>query len=190
MTSPHEPSDRGFERSPQLQALEAQLAALRPREDRLDRERLMFLAGQASVGGATRPRLHEPRRWAWPASLGALTGAAAAAIAMLLVRPVFTNEMAATAPTVKREIRSASTTITSMPWTHRIPFDFATRVDRDERLLTAGMSLERHPRLVVASAQPEPANAAVGDVPASRPTLTTRSLHEILTSSRTGEFSS
>jgi hypothetical protein len=73
-------------RMPQeLIAFEAQISALRPREDRLDRERLMFLAGHASARES-----HEPivatRRWAWPAAFGAMT-AAAAVLLVLAIRP-------------------------------------------------------------------------------------------------------
>jgi hypothetical protein len=69
----------------QLSGFEAQLAALRPREDRLDRERLMFLAGQASVMEADQS-LSVSRRWAWAASLGAIA-TAAAALLVLAWRP-------------------------------------------------------------------------------------------------------
>jgi hypothetical protein len=83
MTVPSEPHDRGDERSPQLQAFEAQLAALRPRDDRLKRDRLMYLAGQASgradVDATTRPHRS---RWAIPASIGAASGALAVSLLM------------------------------------------------------------------------------------------------------------
>ncbi len=64
-----------------LRSLEASLASLRPASGGLDRDRLMFLAGQES---ARRSRL---RPLAWPAALAAMTGAAAALLAALLVRP-------------------------------------------------------------------------------------------------------
>jgi hypothetical protein len=64
-------------------ALEARLAELRPREDRLDRDRLMFLAGQASVDGG-KAQTSAARRWAWPASFAGMSAVAAALVVMLL----------------------------------------------------------------------------------------------------------
>ncbi len=52
----------GPEDANELKSLEARLANLEPREDRLDRERLMFLMGQASERGErTLPRRGEFR---------------------------------------------------------------------------------------------------------------------------------
>jgi hypothetical protein len=65
-----------------LKALEAVLASLVPRTGGLDRDRLMFLAGQASVRAASR------FRWAWPASTAAMTAVAAGLLAMLALRLV------------------------------------------------------------------------------------------------------
>jgi hypothetical protein len=78
--NPAHQSDDHADWRPDLKAIEAQLAALRPREDGLDRERLMFLAGQASV---RRPEL-TARRWAWPASFAAMTAAAVLLLAIVL----------------------------------------------------------------------------------------------------------
>jgi hypothetical protein len=72
---------------PGLKSFEAALAALSPRADRLDRQRLMFLAGQASAsaGGARPP---SPRGgWAWPVALAAMTTLAGSLLVMLLARP-------------------------------------------------------------------------------------------------------
>jgi len=73
----------GEELPPELKAVEAELAGLCPRDDRLDRERLVFLAGQASLAGRPGPRA----AWAWPASLAGMTAVAATLLAMLLARP-------------------------------------------------------------------------------------------------------
>jgi hypothetical protein len=70
----------------ELKAVEAELATLRPR-DRLDRERLIFLAGQASVGPPTAARRATAAGWAWPVSLAGMTALAATLLVMLLVRP-------------------------------------------------------------------------------------------------------
>ncbi len=67
-----------------LKALEAALAALVPRGDRLDRDRLMFLAGQTA---ASQPGAALSRRWAWPAAFSAMTAVAASLLAVLVVRP-------------------------------------------------------------------------------------------------------
>jgi len=66
-----------------LKALEAALAALVPRGDRLDRDRLMFLAGQAA-GSQPRAARH---RWAWPAAFSAMTAAAASLLVIVAARP-------------------------------------------------------------------------------------------------------
>ena len=72
---------------PELQALEAELALLRPRADRLSREQVLFLAGQASVLGRDPVRRDGPGRWAWPTAFAAMTVLAASLLAVLLFRP-------------------------------------------------------------------------------------------------------
>ena len=57
MPEAHEPSD--------LKALEAALGRLAPREPRLDRDRLLYLAGQASTRAAPM------RNWLWPLATAA-----------------------------------------------------------------------------------------------------------------------
>ncbi len=68
----------------ELRSLEAQLKMYLPREDRLDRERLIFLAGRASSDGVELPKM----RLAWPVSFAAMTALAATLLVMLLTRPV------------------------------------------------------------------------------------------------------
>jgi len=97
-----------------LKEIEAALASLVPRGDRLSRDRLMFLAGQASVAGRTDAmatpgtdrRLVAPctsrrnmpttsvgvapargARWAWPSAFAAMSAVAASLLVALLVRP-------------------------------------------------------------------------------------------------------
>jgi hypothetical protein len=72
---------------PELKAIEAELALLRPRTDRLDRERLIFLAGQQSVAGGHLSATKHARRWGWPAAFAAMTAVAATLLVMLLLRP-------------------------------------------------------------------------------------------------------
>jgi hypothetical protein len=69
----------------ELKSLEAELALLRPQSARLDRDRLMFLAGQASAGGKNVRRT--TRAWLWPAALATMTSAAAALLVMLVSWP-------------------------------------------------------------------------------------------------------
>ena len=73
--------------SPELQALEAELALLRPRPDRLSREQVLYLAGQASVLGRNPVRRDGPGRWAWPTAFVAMTALAASLLAVLLFQP-------------------------------------------------------------------------------------------------------
>jgi hypothetical protein len=84
-----------------LKVFEAALAALRPRGDRFDRDRLMFLAGQASA--ETRARSAGIangafRRWGWPTAFGGMTAVAAGLFVALLVRPPQTGWRALTGP--------------------------------------------------------------------------------------------
>ena len=79
---------------------EQALCSLAPRAARLDRDRLMFLAGQATAGQASQERelpvesdhrldvVRSPRaRWGWPAAFSAMTAVAAALLVALLNRP-------------------------------------------------------------------------------------------------------
>ncbi len=80
------------ELSNELQQFATDLSRLRPRDDRLDRERLAFLAGQASVApvpsnGANILGLRRESR-GWPAAFIAMTAIAATLLCMLLTRPV------------------------------------------------------------------------------------------------------
>jgi hypothetical protein len=81
--------------SDELQRFAAELSQLRPREDRLDHERLAFLAGQASMarvasrsGKLLGVRL-ESR--AWPAAFAAMSAVAATLLFLLIVRPESPN---------------------------------------------------------------------------------------------------
>jgi len=71
---------------PELEAIEGELRSLRPRDDRLDRERLAFLAGQSSVIGRPTGR-GAAARWAWPGACAGMTAVAAALSVALVVRP-------------------------------------------------------------------------------------------------------
>jgi hypothetical protein len=99
----------GADTPPALKAFEAALASLIPRADRLDRDRLMFLAGQESRvigrveqahrspanrpvtadGGASLRLTHPAKkpRWAWPVAFTAMTAVAAVLAVLLAIRP-------------------------------------------------------------------------------------------------------
>src|SRR3954453_7979163 len=90
----------GPEDANELKSFEARLANLAPREDRLDRERLMFLIGQASERRGSEPSLaaasseqpsHSLRGRgnvrAWQAAFGGMSAIAATLMCMLVMRP-------------------------------------------------------------------------------------------------------
>lgn len=83
---------------PELRIVEQALAGLAPAAPRIDRDRLMFLAGQASSGrepradanlAKTRPigKLSHPARLLWPATSAALAATSLALAIALVNRP-------------------------------------------------------------------------------------------------------
>jgi hypothetical protein len=106
---PHEltPAEQAWEgeavvsdqRAEPLAAIEQSLAALAPAPPRVDRDRLMFLAGAASATSDSRlptpdprpptpdSRLPTPRAWLWPATSAALAATSLALAIALLARP-------------------------------------------------------------------------------------------------------
>jgi hypothetical protein len=78
------------QRTPDERAAEQTLNAFAPRSPRLDRDRLMFLAGQTSVSGAaSKPSLPEVGRrapWPWMVATTSLSGLSLALAAMLMVQ--------------------------------------------------------------------------------------------------------
>jgi hypothetical protein len=88
-----EPDDAerlGPQLSDELQRFAADLSCLRPRDDRLDRERLAFLAGRASVSagsvGPTKVLGLPLESRAWPAAFAAMSAIAAVLFFALLMR--------------------------------------------------------------------------------------------------------
>lgn len=69
---------------PDLKAIEAELASLTPRTGRLDRERLIFLAGQQSVAAGDAGPANRRGGWGWPGAFAAMTAVAATLLVMLL----------------------------------------------------------------------------------------------------------
>jgi hypothetical protein len=70
----------------ELKLFESQLKSLQPLPDRLARERLIYLAGRASVKAAPMPSSNG-QRWVWPTSFAAMTALAASLLVMLLMQP-------------------------------------------------------------------------------------------------------
>ena len=80
MSHEHEPAE--------LAAVERTLAGVAPAPPQIDRDRLMFLAGVASVTpGSAGPSPSQARAWFWPASTAALAATSLALALALLVRP-------------------------------------------------------------------------------------------------------
>ncbi len=84
--------------SDELNRFAADLARLRPRDDRLDRERLAFLAGQASVVGLS----NKPAKLlgvslesrVWPAAFAVMTSVAAVLFGLLITQAAGPTSMA------------------------------------------------------------------------------------------------
>lgn len=70
----------------ELKAIEAELASLVPRTDELDRERLIFMAGQASAQKATMLPGAFLGRMAWPAATATMTAVAASLLVILVMQ--------------------------------------------------------------------------------------------------------
>lgn len=77
MSNSEEPRD--------LKSFEAKLAAFVPRDDRLDRERLIFLAGQASM--AKTSAAGWKRHPIWPTAFATMSAVAATLLFLLVTRP-------------------------------------------------------------------------------------------------------
>lgn len=157
-------------REPDVQALEARLAALRPREDRLDRDRLMYLAGQASAACDACTPPTKAGRWAWPASWGAVAGAAAALLVMTTLPPTASPDKKA------YETINAEIAVRSAP----AP---GAEISAGRELM-AGASLQDLRRWLSAEDADWPATdfaaASMGESVAETPILSTRSLDGVL----------
>jgi len=71
-----------------LEPIERALANFSPAAPRIDRDRLMFLAGQASMKGPDAVCARPGAQWFWPASTAALAATSLALAFALFVRPV------------------------------------------------------------------------------------------------------
>jgi hypothetical protein len=98
----------------ELQAIEAALAQLRPRTDQLKRDRLLFLAGQASVvDRGARSARDRSLHWFWPTSSAAMTGVAAALLVALVMRsdPPAVEKLVRVGPSDETRMRGSPTDI-------------------------------------------------------------------------------
>jgi hypothetical protein len=73
------------EKEHELAAWEARLGAFRPTASRLDRDRVMFLAGRASVE-CERSHVARPAGWAWPVALASMTAIAGSLLVALIMQ--------------------------------------------------------------------------------------------------------
>jgi hypothetical protein len=86
MTDKHE-KQPNQELSPDLQAFEAQLSSLQPTTGRLERDRLMFEAGEATAESKQTNPPPSAARWIWPTVSTVMTAAAALLLVALVWNP-------------------------------------------------------------------------------------------------------
>lgn len=105
--------------NPELEAIERQLARLTPVAPRVDRDRLMYMAG---IAAAAQPRglghIAEPfglgvRRWLWPAATALMT-AASLLLATMLVWQRRTYELALQSPAGSQQLAGANASQTAV----------------------------------------------------------------------------
>ena len=88
---PDDAEQLGPQLSDELKRFAEDLSSLRPSDDRLDRERLAFLAGQASMATGNTQSLSDSSSWrrhqAWPAAFATMSAVAAALLFILVTRP-------------------------------------------------------------------------------------------------------
>lgn len=156
--------------TPDLRAFEAALAALAPKAAALDRDRLMYEAGRASLAP-----LHPPHRgWAWPAAFSAMSALAASLLLALVLRPPTVVERvvrrAATATVVETQQRDepaigegslvqAGGALTAQPTDARAhqPAPEPSYLDLRDRVLAMGIDTWQPPaRLAQTESQPQP----------------------------------
>lgn len=117
--------------SSELQSFEAALAQLRPSPAALDRDRLMFLAGQASARrAAVTEQRHILPGWFWPASSAVMTGVAAALLFLLVTAQPWASvaplpslaqrPAASVARSATKEETASSSDTSSLAWRRRI----------------------------------------------------------------------
>ena len=73
------------EQDRELAAWEARLSAFRPGRSRLDRDRVMYLAGRASAKGERAGAARPGTPWTWPAALAGMTAVAGCLLVALVI---------------------------------------------------------------------------------------------------------
>ena len=117
------------EEAKELAAIEAELASLTPGPSRLDRDRTMFLAGQASAGSKTTPTVSTlaastlaARRW--PIGFAAMTAVAGCLLVVLIVQQQTVIALRATMPTTTIESTMSPGQSTEPPIRQAVADDF------------------------------------------------------------------
>src|SRR3954464_7305376 len=120
------------EDSHELTSFEAKLSTLVPRADRLDRERLAFLAGQASVTANRNQSLLNIGGWqrhpAWPAAFAGMSALAATLLILMVTRPVtreFSDSGFGDIATADRSHASSRNVVNT--WPERLPDTLSAR---------------------------------------------------------------
>jgi hypothetical protein len=92
--------------------IERLLASLKPRESHVNRDRVMFLAGQASAKVGQRGRTWQCNRWIWPAAtiLSACAGLLIGLFSSAGWRPENRNGMTAAEPARRKPIAAMNST--------------------------------------------------------------------------------
>jgi hypothetical protein len=92
--------------------IERLLASLKPRESHVNRDRVMFLAGQASAKVGQRGRTWQCNRWIWPAAtiLSACAGLLIGLFSFAGWRPENRNGMTAAEPARRKPIAAMNST--------------------------------------------------------------------------------
>jgi hypothetical protein len=92
--------------------IERLLASLKPRESHVNRDRVMFLAGQASAKVGQRGRTWQCNRWIWPAAtiLSACAGLLIGLFSFAGWRPEHKNGMTAAEPARRKPLAARAST--------------------------------------------------------------------------------
>jgi hypothetical protein len=139
----------------ELTALESALRDLAPAGVALDRDALMFRAGQAAA----------PHRWFWPAATAVSSSAAVVLAVLLACRPTVHVERIVPGPTDQRAPSSPDPEETSVPSQARAPKPLPPNRRLEERLLRWGLDgLGEAPPLPPSNPFMPPFSLTSGDV--------------------------
>ena len=121
------------EEAKELAAIEAELLALSPGPSRLDRDRTMFLAGQASAGSKTATAASTLAARRWPIGFAAMTAVAGCLLLALIVQRQTVIALRATMPTTTIETKTAQSPVSTEPPIRRALADDFERQDFERR---------------------------------------------------------